>query len=283
MPLLDQQFVSDMGRSSSLVLRYPSVFCAANAQNIFLCEENGSIVSALAAKHFGWTASGKAWRGVMIGAVYTDPHKRGQGFASRLLHWASAELKKQGADFGVLWTLQPEFYARLGWVAADCGLLGKLDDASDVSGSESVATIPIAMADLQQIEHIRRRWLSSMCVRSSGDYQQRPFPVETVDVILWQEGVEATGYALVGGADTQGIIYEMVGPTDCILPLMEQVRSKYRSVLINDSLSSNSHHRLAQYPGLVWADKSLAMWLPLSGAASIAEMSGWYIPYFDRI
>lgn len=285
MPLLDQQFVSGKGRSLSLTLRYPSVFCAANAKNIFLCEEDGDIVSALAVKHFDWMQDGRTWRGAMIGAVYTQAHRRGQGFASRLLHWVNEELKNQGADFGVLWTLQPQFYARLGWVAADCGLLGELagTDEHDGASIQAVSATPIAMADLPQVEAIRQLRLASMCRREAGDYRQLPFPAEAVDLLLCKEGTTDAGYALLGGADALGIMYEMVGNPDSVLALLAFARRKYRSIIINDKPGSDSHRQLERYPGLAWEDKSLAMWLPLSGAVSIEEMSHWYIPYFDRM
>ncbi len=79
-----------------------------------MAEDNGKIVSAFFAKCFDWQQGEKAWRGAMIGAVYTDPQRRGEGLAGNLLKWGAQSLQNAGAEFAVLWTTQTEFYASPG-------------------------------------------------------------------------------------------------------------------------------------------------------------------------
>jgi len=47
--------------------------------------------------------------------VATDPTARGRGLATRLLKLAADRAGKQGLELGILWTMQPAFYERLGW------------------------------------------------------------------------------------------------------------------------------------------------------------------------
>ena len=79
---LDQQFVFGKGRRISLAQRFPAVYCSQNAGNLFLLEEQGNILACLACKRFEFLCRGDAWRGAMIGAVYTHPRRRGEGLAA---------------------------------------------------------------------------------------------------------------------------------------------------------------------------------------------------------
>jgi predicted N-acetyltransferase YhbS len=282
--LLDREFVFGKNRSISLALRFPTVFCPANAANIFLCEENGVILSTLAVKYFDWKEHGRIWRGAMIGAVYTDPRRRGAGFGRRLLKYAANTLREDGVDFAVLWTAQPAFYARLGWMGVDSGLLGELDGAGVERVSiEGVGTSPAMSADLQQVEEIRQQWLASTTVRLTDDYRQLPLPATAVDVLLWGGETATAAYALIGNAGEVGIVYEMVGHADGFHPILSQALQRYPRIVVNDSAGSDSQRWLDRLGVSKWQEKCLAMWLPMSEEVTIAQLSQWYIPYFDRI
>ncbi len=140
LPLLDDAFIFGRQRTVSLRHRFPAVFRRDNLENLLLCLHGKEILSALAIRRFILRENGEHWRGAMIGAVYTRPEQRGQGLASRLLETAAQRLRADGADFGVLWTTQPGFYARLGWVAADCGMLGEMPLARTLHKN---ATFPV--------------------------------------------------------------------------------------------------------------------------------------------
>ena len=116
---LDQQFVSGKGRRISLAQRFPAVYCSQNAGNLFLLEEQGNILACLACKRFEFLCRGYAlarWddrRG-----LYSSAAAR-RGAASRWLKEAEGALRARDVAYSVLWTDQPAFYARIGWVRAD--------------------------------------------------------------------------------------------------------------------------------------------------------------------
>jgi predicted N-acetyltransferase YhbS len=282
LPLLDDEFVFGRGRRISLAQRFPAVYCAANSENIFLCEENGELLSAFAVKRFDWQDEGRISRGAMIGAVYTAPQRRGEGLASRLLKWGTEKLRQNGIDFAVLWTAQPAFYARLGWVAADCGLLGETTGNAGASASaDGVTTMPAG--DCARVEDIRRHWLASLTRRGAEDWRQLPLPADTVDLLIRGESVEAACYALVGHAGMTSILYEMVGHPAGFPALWMEARRNCQRILVNDSAASASRTWLAQDTDIDWQEKQLAMWLPLSERVEMPRLRQWYIPYFDRI
>jgi len=289
-PLLDNEFIFGKGRKVSLANRFPSAFCAANAANIFLAMEGVQIVSACMAKRFEWLIQGKAWRGAMIGAVYTDPQRRGQGHGGKLLQWGTQQLREADVQFGVLWTTQHAFYARLGWTAADTGVLGSSQGEEGASAAcpppESIRSMPLALSDERKIDMLRQRWLDAFVRREPLDYHQVPVPAEDVDVLLWMQGRDPAAYALVGRKGDTGIVYEMVGDADgqdAFAALWSAIRARYRNIVINDRAGSPAQAWLARQPGLTWENKALAMWRPLAHGPEMAEMAQWHIPYFDRI
>lgn len=286
LPSLDQEFVYARQRDLSLATRFPATFCSGNAKNIFICEENDLIVSALAIKHFEWQDNGGIWHGAMLGAVYTPPTHRGEGKASQLLNWTAEKLKSEGVDFAVLWTAQSEFYARLGWVSVDNGVLGEF------SGNNTAAILPntpgtisIDETDIRMIDLIRRQVCKSLLMRHPENYRQIPIPAESIDV-LWSQAEHQElelAYALCGTFGTTGVVYEMAGDKQCFADLLSRLSARHQRILINDCKGSESYSWLIQQAKISWQDKPLAMWLTLSEQLTIEQIRSWYIPYFDRI
>lgn len=275
---LDEAFVFGKGRSISLTQRFPGVFQAGNAHNLFFIEREGSIASALAVRPFDWLADGRLWRGAMVGAVATAAAHRRAGLASGLLEEAANALRADGTDFAVLWTAQPDFYRKLGWQGADPGVLG------EIAGQASVAqTRPAVTGEqLSQVRQIRARWSSEGPQRGDADYGRLPLPAESVSVLLGGTD-ERQAYALVGRAGTTGILYEMIGYADAFEALWRDISTGFDKLLINDRDGSDSHQWLASHTAAAWQPKPLAMWLPLSSRIDFATMREWYVPYFDRI
>lgn len=283
-PQLDEQFVFGKGRRISLAKRFPTVYCAENIGNLFVLEENGEILSSLVCKRFEWQRAGGHWRGAMIGAVYTRPARRGEGLASRLLDTAAKSLRDGGNDFAVLWTDQPVFYARLGWISADRGVLGEIENAPGAAEPHgSVARMPAPSADPAHIERIRRYGGDCLTARRAGDYRQLPPPAEAVDILTWSAGGDQAAYALVGNYGDTSVLYELMGHPGGFFPLWHEVCRPRRRIIANDVSDSPSQRWLAQNTGLVWQPKPLAMWRPLSAQVDMARVADWYIPYFDRI
>jgi predicted N-acetyltransferase YhbS len=284
LPSLDQEFVYAKQRHLSLATRFPTTFCAANAQNIFVCEDNGVIVSSLAIKHIEWQAYGQLWHGALLGAVFTVPSHRGKGKASQLLHWAANKLKSDGVDFAVLWTAQPAFYARLGWASADDGVLGELSGDSTATSLQNMLNTPsITNADREKIDLIRQGVGKTMIIRHSDDYSQIPIPAEAIDILWSQEEHQKFAYALCGTVGNIGIVYEMLGDKQCFPDLLMRLSAKHQRILINDCKGSDSYSWLSQHTPISWQNKPLAMWLALSEQLPVERIRSWYIPYFDRI
>jgi predicted N-acetyltransferase YhbS len=283
-PLLDNEFITSKGRKTSLAQRFPSTFCAANVRNIFLAEEQGKILSAFLCKRFEWQLPDRVWQGAMVGAVYSDPNRRGEGLASNLLKWGMQSLQADSVDFGVLWTTQAEFYARLGWTSADIGMFGSSGSGAGTGAApESVRVLPAVLSSEQDMDGIRTQYLDISVRRQLLDYSQQPIPSEGVDVLLWSDDGEPSAYALLGHMGATGILYEMVGSERGFGDLWETVRRRHKRCVINDFAGSASHRWLSQHTDIAWEDKKLAMWLPLTTEIDMATLSGWYIPYFDRI
>lgn len=277
-PLLDEAFVFGKGRTVSLRLRFPTVFCHDNLHNLLLCSDGDEIASALAIRRFDWRDGSETFRGAMIGAVYTHPARRGKGFASHLLKMAETRLRAEKADFGVLWTGQPSFYARLGWVSADCGLLGEVEPgASMPEPPAGVTTMPIETG-APLLEKVRREWLNAMTLRRAEDYRQLPLPAERMD-LLWREDA----YALLGSSGTTGFLYELAGHPDGYPALWQEACRNRRRIFVNDRIDSPSCRWLTNHTRISWQNQNLAMWLPLSERVAPPRPGQWVIPYFDRI
>jgi predicted N-acetyltransferase YhbS len=280
--LLDEEFIFGKRRNISLRQRFPAVYCGSNLHNILLCMEGGEIVSALAMRTFDWRDGDEIFSGAMIGAVYTHPARRGEGWASRLLKEAENRLRGTSADFAVLWTGQQSFYARLGWVVADCSVLGGFEPHGSIAALPGDAVRLPVPANEQRVEKIRQSLLSATTLRHPGDYRQIPVPAERIE-LLWCENQGQAAYALFGSSGTTGYLYELIGEADCFPALWAEMCRDRRRVIINDRAGSPSCNWLAAHAGINWEDKNLAMWLPLSERANMPRMRQWHIPYFDRI
>ena len=268
LPLLDEEFIFSKGRSISLRLRFSSVYCRNNSHNIIICTDGKEIVAALAMHQFNWREGGKIFRGAMIGAVYALPTRRREGLASRLLASAATQLRKDGVDFGVLWTGKPSFYARLGWVGADCGVLGEANpNGSMPEQLGTVALLPVE-ANTSQLESLRQNQLNAMTLRHPEDYRQLPLPADRVDV-LWSENQGKVAYALLGSRGETGFLYELVGDAACFPALWQEACRSLKQVFINDKIDS---------PSFCWLTEHA-----LSERVDIDLLGQWHIPYFDRI
>lgn len=280
--LLDDEFVFGKGRAISLRLRFPTVYCFSNLSNILLCMDGEKIASALAMRPFDWCADGEIFRGAMIGAVYTHAEQRRKGLASRLLEAAAIQLREKGTDFGILWTGQQSFYARLGWVAVDCSVLGEVKPGNfGMETSDGVARMQMPAGALLA-EGIRRRGLNSMILRRPEDYRQLPLPAERVD-FLWHENQGKAAYALLGSSGEAGFLYELAGDVTCFPALWREACRDRQQVFINDRTGSTSCCWLTDHAEVGWENKKLAMWLPFSERVGIHRVKQWHIPYFDRI
>ena len=279
---LDEQFIFQRGRRHSLADRFPGLFDQTNLPNIFVAAAASSILSALAVRRFDWIEHGTAWKGAMIGAVYTNPAHRKLGIASKVLQYAADCLKENGVDFALLWTAQPAFYARLGWIAADSGMLGELAGNDMRDSTQHVAVSPTAEANIELIETIRQRHLETYRARRPDDYRALPIPADFAQTYACHDAAGAA-YALTGVADDAVFVYEIVGDEMAYAALLQAIGKSRHRIMINDAANTPSQQWLTRHTRIEWQDKPLAMWLPLSPQIDESHFSNWYVPYFDRI
>jgi predicted N-acetyltransferase YhbS len=273
--LLDQEFIFRKGRLLSLERRLPEALDRARPENILVAREHGTAASALTLRYFDWITPGRNWRAAMIGMVYTRPDRRGRGSASALLQAAQARLTREGVEFAVLWTAQPGFYARSGWIGADCGVLGSADTAGADPASAAVA--PDAAA-ITLAEELRQRYAPQRVARSAASYAALPPPAEQLELLL-----ENDACALVGRRERHGYLYEFIGAPDKYALLWSRLSARYRSLTLNQQQGTPSQRWLSAHAAIHWQSQQLAMWLPLSAPARMARFSEWYIPFLDRI
>jgi predicted N-acetyltransferase YhbS len=281
---LDEEFVFGKNRKISLALRYPSVYCPANANNIFLLEDERGILSCMAAKPLRLQCDNNRWQGMMIGAVYTRPNRRGQHLGSELLAKATRELRDRQMDFAVLWTDQPGFYARLGWNPSDTGVFGqcKGQPAAQPFNGE-IAELPPAASISARVESIRQQRLEFRTLRTEDDYRTLPLPAVTTQVLVTGTKPANDSYALIGRLQDTAIVYEMAGHPSGYATLWNEICRGHKKILVNDSAGSRSCQWLYRNTNVIFETKSLAMWQLFSEKLNPANTGQWYIPYFDRI
>lgn len=290
--LLDEEFVFGKGRTLSLRQRFPAVYCHGNLHNLWVCLAGSEIISALVIRQFDWVAGNEKFRGAMFGGVYTHPAYRKKGWASRLLETATSHLRSSGIDFGVLWTGQPAFYARLGWVLSDNSVLGEWVKTELSAG---VGVMPLVSneqgrslesagqeVDFHQLENIRHRYLSQCVARIPENYCHLPLPAVNVNALI-TENQHGVAYALLGSAVDTAFLYELIGEQTCFPQLWSTICGRYERIMINDQPRSSFVNWINTFNQVVWQEKYLAMWLPLSERVNKSLFSQWQIPYFDRI
>ena len=282
--LLDREFIFGKGRRLSLEQRFPAVLSRQTPQTMLLAKAQNLIVSALAIKAFDWITPLRSWRAAMVGMVYTRPEWRGRGVASLLLQAARHRMEQESYDFAVLWTTQPDFYARLGWIGADCGVLGVAQTAiaeanQETAMPEVIRTAPAPdTAALAFIETLRRRYAPARAARTQTSYASLPPPAEGLELLRGE-----SAYALVGRRNDHGYLYEMMGEPGEFPALCSTLAAAYATLYLNLQRDTVAARFFATQSAIRWQAQGLAMWLPLGATARTACFADWYIPFLDRI
>ena len=270
--LLDEEFIVSRGRSVSLGARFSAVFNEPDAK-LLAAREGERIVAALLVRPFAWLAAQGTFRGAMIGMVCARREHRGKGLGSALMNEASRLLRAQ-TDFAVLWTTQPEFYRRLGWLQADCGIMGRMRGEG--------GSVPMAPAQvdalLARIHRAREAQGGERLERSLAGYRTLPPPAVIREALL-----EAGSYAVIGRDGDTAYVYEVGGDVAGLAALHDALRERYRDITLNLMRGGAAHLWFAARPDISWTEQSLAMWLPISGAVDMARLARCYIPFLDRI
>jgi predicted N-acetyltransferase YhbS len=274
--LVDDIFVLSRGLSCSLATRYPDILSDERATNMFVACKGRRVVATAATRQVAWQLVGREGRVAAVGLVATDPAYRSRGIASAVLKTVAEALAVEGISAAVLWTAHPAFYRRLGWRAADPGVLG-----TSASGGSSQHDAPAA-EDLDatvvpSLSAVRDRHASSPFERTADTWRVVPAPADIV-CLYRSEGA----YALLGRtADERGYLYELVGEPGGFSALWAAIHRDVSTVAVNDAPGTPSYRWLSREGGVDWEPKPLAMWLELDDRGSL--VAGSYVAYLDRI
>ena len=272
---VDAEFIGGRGRSGSLATRYPAAFPPHG--QVWLMQDGSELRAGLCVRRFEWPRPEGCWRGAMIGMVWTAPAWRGQGLGAELMRRADADLQAGACDFAVLWTGQPAFYEKLGWLPADCGLWGRADaPVLPVSPPPDVSGHPVTEADAAtwQLPGEQPPVLS-------GLLRGRTCPLPATGVERWW--AEAGADALIGVTDAGRILYEWQGSDAGRARLWHALQARPGSLSVNERAGSPGQTWLDTHARLTWQPQRLALWRSYTSRLSLADFSQWYVHYLDRI
>ena len=193
---------------------------------------------------------------MMIGAVFTLPSRRGEHLGSCLLETVTCGLRDGEMDFAVLWTENSGFYSRLGWNAADAGVLGESESQfSILKYSGDIEDLPLRLPAIARVEQIRKHWLSTFVPREAEDYFRLPLPADASQILIVEMGNAQNAYALIGTFRDIGIIYEIIGHPSCYSVLWSEICRRHKKILVNDAIDSPSMQWFVSNTNIVFKTK----------------------------
>lgn len=270
--LFDSEFILSRGRSISLAERFSDIFSSGDCF-ITAGKVAEQLVSALVVRSFTWAGGNRQWRGAMIGLVCTRREYRGKGYAAELLAAAEQRCRVLGHDFAVLWAGNHGIYKRLGWLAADRGMLGTWHACSR-SAAPDLSDPPAAI--IRGIHALHEARGSQQVKRQLANYQHLLPPADQRLFFL-----EGNSFALCGEHERTGYVYDLAG-SDADMPrLWAKLVGSFDDLYINVERDSPAHCWLQKHALLEWKEQSLTMWKPLR--SDPVPFPQWYIPFMDRI
>ena len=269
---LDREFVFSRGRTLSLAQRYPSALAdQPTPSGLRVCVAEGKLASACVVRPFEWQCT-DAFRGAMIGCVWTAPDQRGRGHAAFLLRSVADELARNGTDFAVLWSGLNGFYEALGWQRADPGLFAV------VTGEAAGARTPLSAINAHEMAAVRRSPGHGWVARGTLDWCTLPLPVAEVGIIR-----SGDAWALCGEHDAVRYVYETHGVAQAMAGLWPALTAGVARLNINDAKGNPLPEWLTAKGLAAFSPQRLAFWRLFSTRAQDGDWSRWHIPWFDRI
>ncbi len=173
-------------------------------------------------------AGGRALRVGMIGLVYTDPAERRAGLAARCVGAATRRLGERGAVATMLWSDQPGYYERLGFLPAGLERLIRVDVASCRAAlrqwGSDLQVAPPTPADWPVLEGLH----DAKPARVARDAGRLALLAEAPEcrVAVCRDADSPVAYAACGkGDDFRGVVHEWAGSAAgvlaCLCALLE--------------------------------------------------------------
>lgn len=157
------------GAPNEMFRRWPAVFSEANRRNLFVCVEEGRLLSHAGAAVRGVLIEGAETGVACIGCVCTDPEARGRGWATGCVEAICHEAHAQGADFALISGDLP-IYRRMGAVATGFKytvMIGR-DDAARMADA-SLERRPAMPVDIARCAALHDR-ATTRFVRPEADW-----------------------------------------------------------------------------------------------------------------
>ena len=220
-------------------------------------------------------ADGTTVRAAMIGMVYTAPHARGQGVATRLLAATTHALQSEGVDVAVLWSGLQGYYETRGWLKDDCGMLGTVSAPRTRSRT---ATADLAAPTDPRVASLYVRYQPEGIARTGAAWSAIPLPADTTHCFI-----TPNVYALFGRERERVFVYEMLGDAQEFPRLWSALAATAPTISINTRRDSAAYQWLSNQTAVTWRAQNLAFWCALSPRVSAADFAQMYVPYFDRI
>jgi GNAT superfamily N-acetyltransferase len=270
--LFDREFIFSRGRSISIAQRFSDVF---GSSDCFITAGTVAeqLVSALLVRPFTWAMDNRIWRGAMIGLVCTTQLYRGNGYAAELFAAAEQRCRELRHDFAVLCAGNHGIYKRLGWVAADRGMLGTLR-------ASSRSTLPRlsdpSLATIRRVHALHETRRGQRVKRQLANYKHLLPPEEQHLFFL-----EGNSFALGGEHERSGYVYGLAVSNADMPRLWDRLSRSVSNLYINVERDSVEHCWLREHTLLEWNEQSLTMWKPLR--RDPVPFHQWYIPFMDRI
>ncbi len=165
-------------------------------------------------------AEGRSLRVGMIGLVYTDPAHRRAGLAARCIETAIERLAGHGADVTVLWSDQPGYYERLGFLPAARERLIRVDVAA------CRATLRRSAAELRVTPPRPEDWPTLDALYAAKPVRVTRAPgrlaelaeAPDCELVVCRDGRGPAAYAALGkGDDFRAVVHEWAGSAEGVL------------------------------------------------------------------
>lgn len=213
------------GAVTSVVDDFPVILSARNRVGMLGIRQDSDWIAGLAALSRTFLTSAGPLVIAGIGSVVTHPDHRGRGLSRQLQIALLERLRHAGAALAVLWTDQPEIYARRGFVPAGwefhVDLTGLEVPSSWPPGAEVRSLGGDAADDLGAL-YEQHAWRT---VRGPGDHRALYGMPGTSIVGLWRGG-QLRAFACCGkGADFPDYVAEWGGDPGDLVPLLARVHA----------------------------------------------------------
>ncbi len=174
----------------------------------------------------------------LIGLVYTDPSRRGQGFARSAVEACVAELRRRSVPVAALWAENPSLYTAIGFAPAGREFHYSL--AADVCARAHSASLAGADAADLKVDVARARdWSilealysrkASRAVRARGALRRLARAPHT-RVMVARRRNRAIAYTAIGrGLDFPGVVHEWAGGEAGVLACLDQLAREHGSI-----------------------------------------------------